>query len=324
MPASLSSRVEKITPRGRFAPSPTGKLHLGNVRTALLGWLQARALGGEFLLRIEDLDRARSRPEFVDSLYRDLEYLGLDWDGQPLFQSQRQELYDQAVASLPSRGLVYGCTCSRAEIARAASAPHGPQDDGPRYPGTCANLSSEERAAREKVRAPAMRFRVREGEVAFDDLVHGHFTQDVAREVGDFVVRDRSGVASYQLAVVVDDAASGITHVLRGDDLLGSTPRQLLLYEALGQPPPRFAHVPLLVDPDGRRLAKREGATELAYLRSRGIPAERVLGVLARWSGLTRGEPTNARELVDTFSVERLSREPVRVDPRELEGALGL
>jgi glutamyl-tRNA synthetase len=316
--------VEKPTVRGRFAPSPTGKLHLGNVRTALLAWLQVRALGGEFLLRIEDLDRARCRPEFVDAMLRDLEYLGLEWDAPPWFQSQRQIVYDEAIALLSVRGQLYGCHCSRAEIARVASAPHGASDDGPRYPGTCADLTAEERAEREQVRPPALRFRVRPGEIEFMDLLHGRYRQDVQREVGDFVVGGRDGVPSYQLAVVVDDAASGITHVLRGDDLLPSTPRQLLLYEAFEEPAPAFLHVPLLVDPDGRRLAKREGATELAYLRDHGVPAEKVLGVLAQWSGLGNGEPVTARALVERFSLARLSREPVTVDVAALERALGL
>ena len=318
------STVDRATVRGRFAPSPTGKLHLGNVRTALLAWLQARAAGGELLLRIEDLDRARSRQEFVDSALRDLEYLGLDWDGTPWFQSERQALYDEALGSLAARGQVYGCYCSRAEIARAASAPHGPSDEGPRYPGTCAQLTVEERAERERVRPPAMRFRARAGEVEVTDLIHGPFRQDVAREVGDFVVRGRDGIASYQLAVVVDDAASGITHVLRGEDLLSSTPRQLQLYEALGARAPAFAHVPLLTDPDGRRLAKREGATELAWLREHRVAPERVLGVLAQWSGLGEGEPISARALVERFSLERLSRAPVRVDLAALERTLGV
>ena len=308
METSLSSTV------GRFAPSPTGKLHLGNARTALLAWLQVRALGGRFLLRIEDLDRARCRPELIDAIFRDLEYLGLDWDEPPLFQSRRQALYRDALASLEGKGLVYPCFCSRAEIARAASAPHGAFDDGPRYPGTCAGLSPEERAEREKVRPPAMRFRSRSGEVRFLDLVHGEQRQDVAETVGDFVVQGRDGIASYQLAVVVDDADTGVTHVLRGDDLLGSTPRQLLLYEALGKQPPAFAHVPLIVGPDGRRLAKREGATEIAFLRTSGVPAEEVIGRLAKLSGLGDGAPVRATELVKGFALEQIPREPVVVE----------
>jgi glutamyl-tRNA synthetase len=208
--------------RGRFAPSPTGRIHLGNARSALLGWLHARANGGEFLLRIEDLDRARCRPEHVETLYRDLEYLGLDWDGTPVFQSGRTLAYDDALVQLAAKGSTYPCFCTRAEIARAASAPHGPLDEGPIYPGTCRALSVEEIAA--KNRPPAIRFVPSSGETSFVDLLHGPYGHDVARDVGDFVIRRNDGVASYQLAVVVDDAASGITHVLRGDDLLPSTP----------------------------------------------------------------------------------------------------
>jgi glutamyl-tRNA synthetase len=237
--------------RGRFAPSPTGRLHLGNARSALLGWLQARAAGGQFLLRVEDLDRARCRPQYVDDLMRDLEWLGLTWDEPPLFQSARDEVYRDALTKLEQRGLVYPCFCTRAEIARAASAPHGLSDEGPRYPGLCARLSAAEIAERSRTRTPAWRFRAQPGEVRFVDGLQGPYSQDVEAVVGDFVVRRNDGVASYQLAVVVDDAATGITHVLRGDDLLSSTPRQLQLYAALGLTAPEFFHVPLVLGEDG-------------------------------------------------------------------------
>jgi len=312
--------------RGRFAPSPTGRMHLGNARSALLGWLQARAAGGRFLLRVEDLDRARCRPEHVEALVQDLTWLGLDWDEPPLFQSAREEAgaYREALERLARAGHIYPCFCTRAEIARSASAPHGPLDDGPRYPGTCAQLTQAQAAERARTRAPALRFRVPPGRVHFEDGVHGPIAQDVAATVGDFVVRRNDGVASYQLAVVVDDAASSITHVLRADDLLGSTPRQLLLYAALGHaPPPAFAHVPLVLGEDGRRLAKREGAFALAELRARGLPPQRVLGLLAAWSGLGDGSPASARELVSHFSLARLPRAPVTAHQAQLEAALG-
>jgi glutamyl-tRNA synthetase len=292
--------------RGRFAPSPTGRLHLGNARSALLGWLQARAAGGEFLLRVEDLDRARCRPEHVEALYRDLAWLGLDWDGPVLFQSARTEAYEAALARLRADGRVYPCSCTRQEVARAASAPHGPLDEGPVYPGTCRPPTG---AARPGV-PTALRFSPRPGLSTFVDGVHGPSGHDVCEAVGDFVVRRNDGVASYQLAVVVDDAHQGITHVLRGDDLLTSTPRQLQLYEALGLQAPAFAHVPLLLGEDGKRLAKRDGASTLSGLREAGIPAERVVGWLARWSGLTDGRPCRAGELVRGFSLERLRRTP--------------
>lgn len=322
---TLTQDASAVTPspRGRFAPSPTGRLHLGNARTALLGWLQLRALGGKFLLRIEDLDRARSRPEHLDTLLRDLEYLGLGWDERPWVQSERAAVYDASLSRLMSAGQTFACFCTRAEIARAASAPHA-GEEGPRYPGTCRWLGATEAALRAKERPPAVRFIARAGEVAFVDGLQGRYVQDVAAAVGDFVVRRNDGVASYQLAVVVDDAASGITHVLRGDDLLTSTPRQLLLYEALGEAPPAFTHVPLLLGEDGKRLAKREGPSAIAELREAKIPAERVIGLLAKWSGLSEGEPVTAAALVKGFSIERVPRVPVVVREGELEAALGL
>ena len=310
--------------RGRFAPSPTGRIHLGNARSALLGWLQARAAGGRFLLRIEDLDRARCRPAFLEDLYRDLAWLGLDWDEPPLVQSQREDVYREALERLRREGRVYPCFCTRAEIARAASAPHGLSDEGPRYPGTCATLPPEQQEERGRSRPPALRFHPLPGEWCFEDGLHGRVCQDVDAAVGDFVVRRNDGVASYQLAVVVDDAASGITDVLRGDDLLGSTPRQLQLYEALGHTAPRFWHVPLVLGEDGKRLAKREGAFAIAELRERGLAVERVLGLLAAWSGLGDGTPTTREELIQRFRPELLPREPVIAHESVLKRALGL
>lgn len=296
---------------------------MGNARSALLGWLWARSEGGQFLLRIEDLDRQRCRPEYLEALYRDLEYLGLFWDEEPLFQSQRQPLYDAALERLREKGALYECFCSRQEIARAASAPHGPLDEGPIYPGTCLSLSDAERLEKASARSAAIRFRPREGVVCFEDAVQGRYCQDVRADVGDFVVRRNDGVASYQLAVVVDDAASCITHVLRGDDLLASTPRQLLLYEALGETAPVFAHVPLIMGPDGKRLAKREGAFAVTELREAGVPAERVVGLLAQWSGLGAG-PVSAEELAKRFRIEDVPRAPVPTSEEEIRAALGI
>jgi glutamyl-tRNA synthetase len=281
-------------------------MHLGNARSALLGWLQARALGGEFHLRIEDLDKDRCRPQHVDALLKDLEWLGLDWDGPVLKQSERADLYREALGVLQAKGRTFFCTCSRADLARAASAPHE-GEEGPLYPGTC-------RSGVTKPGHPAsVRFRPRGGPTSFVDLVHGPYTQDVEKAVGDLVVRRADGVASYQLAVVVDDAATKMTHVLRGDDLLSSTPRQLQLYEALDHAPPRFAHVPLLLDEHGKRMAKRDGASTVAYFRERGDDPRVLLGRLAQWSGLGTGEPVTARELVPGFSLEKLKREPAVV-----------
>ena len=292
--------------RGRFAPSPSGRLHLGNARSALLGWLQARPAGGEFILRIEDLDPDRSRAEAIDGIFEDLRWLGLDWDGPVWKQSERSEVYAAALRKLEALGRVYPCWCSRAEIARAASAPHA-GEEGPRYPGTCREGRHEK-----PDRTPALRFRAAAGQTTFIDGLQGPYAQDVEAVAGDFVIRRADGVASYQLAVVVDDAAQGITDVLRGDDLLASTPRQLQLYQALGWSPPKFTHVPLLVGTDGKRLAKRDGGLTIAALREAGQAAQAVVGLLARWSGLSTGEPSSAVDLESGASHARASASRVR------------
>jgi glutamyl-tRNA synthetase len=305
--------------RGRFAPSPTGPLHLGNARTALLSWLAARALGGRYALRVEDLDAPRVRPGMEERILDELRWLGLDWDdgpdvggpAGPYRQSQRLERYAAALERLRAGGHVYPCFCSRAEIAASAQAPHGPSDDGPRYPGTCRALSAAERAERARTRAPSWRFRVPHGPVAFDDGVHGPQTADVLATVGDFVVARADGVPAYQLAVVVDDAAMEVTDVVRGDDLLHSTARQLLLYRALALAPPGFAHVPLVVGEDGERLAKRHGALSLGELREGGVAPDAVTGLLAELSGLTPpGVRCRPADLVAGFSLARLPRAP--------------
>lgn len=298
---------------GRFAPSPTGRLHLGNLRSALLGWLDVRSKGGRFLVRLEDLDPDRSKPEHVAGIWEDLRFLGLDWDPEVLVQSERAHVYRAAVEQLRAKALVYDCTCSRAEVARAASAPHV-GEDGPVYPGTC-----RAGAVPKPGRQPSVRFKVPAGVVAFDDELRGATSQDVAKEVGDFVVQRSDGVASYQLAVVVDDAASQVTRVVRGDDLLLSTPRQLLLQRALGLPTPTYAHVPLLLQPDGRRLAKREGSLTAAGLRARGVSSEALVGALAKWSGLSDGTPCTAASLVAPFDWHRVRATPTVVGDDELE-----
>lgn len=291
-----------MTHRGRFAPSPTGRLHLGNVRSALLGWLWARSEGGEFWLRIEDLDPERSKPAFTDAIFQDLEWLGLPWDGPVWKQSERAQVYADALQTLEKQGLAYRCWCSRAEVARAASAPHV-GEDGPVYPGTC-----RDGGAPKPGRNPAWRFRTEPGVTRFHDALCGEIAQDVSREVGDFVIQRIDGVASYQLAVVVDDARSGITHVLRGEDLLASTPRQLLLQRALGYAQPLYAHVPLMMDAEGKRLAKRDGPSTVAGLRELGWAPERVVGLLAGSCGLNDGSPISAAELVTNFSLSRIRR----------------
>ncbi|HEX8909942.1 MAG TPA: tRNA glutamyl-Q(34) synthetase GluQRS [Anaeromyxobacteraceae bacterium] len=317
--------------RGRFAPSPTGPLHLGNARTALLAWLAARARGASFVMRVEDLDGPRVRPGLEARMLAELRWLGLDWDEgpdlggphAPYRQSERLERYQAALDRLRRAEAVYPCFCSRAEIAAASQAPHGPSDEGPRYPGTCRALSPAEVAARSLRRAPAWRLRVAPGEIAFRDGVHGRRAFDVAAEVGDFVVARADGIPAYQLAVVVDDAAMGIEEVVRGDDLLSSTARQLLVYRALGLAPPRFAHVPLVTGEDGARLAKRHGALSLGELRERGADPRAVVGLLAALSGLApEGGRLAPAELVSGFALSRLATAPavLRV---ELLGGLG-
>jgi glutamyl-tRNA synthetase len=284
---------------------------LGNVRSALLAWLSIRAAGGQFLLRVEDLDPDRSRPQWVEAMYRDLEFLGLTWDGPVVVQSKRRAAYDHALEYLGHRGRIYRCICSRADIARAVAAPHL-GEEGPVYPGTCRgrNIPPTQRAA--------LRFRVESGVERFHDGLHGDVEQEVEREVGDFVVQRADGVASYQLAVVVDDAESGVTEVVRGDDLLTSTPRQLQLIRALNLLAPTYRHVPLLVQPDGRRLAKREGALTVDALRQRGVSGTAVVGLLAKWSGLHDGSPVSAAELVHAFDWRRVLRSPVVVAETDL------
>jgi glutamyl-tRNA synthetase len=314
--------------RGRFAPSPTGPLHLGNARTALLAWLAARAAGSSFVVRIEDLDAPRVRPGVEAAILGELAWLGLDWDegpdrGGPLGpyrQAERRDRYRAALERLREAGHVYPCFCSRAEIAAASRAPHGPADDGPRYPGTCRALDAAEVAARASRRPPAWRFRVPRGEVTFQDGIHGRCSFDVSLEAGDFVVARADGTAAYQLAAVVDDAAMRIEEVVRGDDLLPSTARQLLLYRALGLAPPRFAHLPLVVGEDGARLAKRHGAASVAELRVRGADPRAVVGLLASLSGLAgAGARSTPRELVAGFSLERVPRTPVELRPTLVE-----
>ncbi|MFI5266992.1 MAG: tRNA glutamyl-Q(34) synthetase GluQRS [Chloroflexota bacterium] len=302
-------------PRGRFAPSPSGDLHLGGARTALVAWLAARRDGGEFLVRIEDVDRPRVAPGAEASILEDLRWLGLDWDREPLRQSERLELYDQALSLLQEQELLFPCFCSRADVAQAASAPHWPAQA---YPGTCRDLTPEEMAERQAGgREPSLRFRAPDHELCFHDALHGR----VCQRSDDFVVRRSDGLHAYQLAVVVDDVASGIEEVVRGDDLLDSTVRQLLLYEAIGAKAPRFAHVALVVGSDGQRLSKRHGSISVRALREAGWAATQVVGWLGASLGLCEpGERPGPRELATDFSFSRIGCEPVAVDPASLTG----
>lgn len=317
--------------RGRFAPTPSGLLHIGNARTALLAWLQVRQAGGAFLLRMEDIDRPRSRADVAGRILVDLRWLGLHWDEGPdvggpvgpYTQSERLDLYQEALDRLEDKGLIYPCFCSRAELQAVASAPHGLASEGPAYPGTCRSLSPAERAAKALTKQPSLRFRMPDEATAFDDLVQGAQSFQGGAG-GDFVVRRADGIWGYQLAVVLDDGLMGVTDVLRGADLLDSTPRQIRLFEALDLPVPRFAHVPLLLGPDGARLAKRHGAVSVTAMREAGTAPERVIGYLGFISGLLdRPEPVTAAELVPLFDLAKVGREPVQVDPSQLAALTG-
>jgi glutamyl-tRNA synthetase len=318
-----------MTVVGRLAPSPTGAQHLGNARTYLIAWLSARSQGGRCLLRIEDIDSPRIKPGADIQAAEDLNWLGLDWDGDPIVQTPRLPLYVAALERLKAAERVYPCTCSRADVEQAASAPHL-DHEGPVYPGTC--------AGRRAADAPSLagqlycwRFRLPETTPAFVDGFLGPQALDLHRIGGDFVVwkAPRPGGGgeiipaspAYQLAVVVDDADLGVTEVVRGDDLVSSTPRQLLLYDALGWPPPRFVHVPLVVGPDGRRLAKRHGDTRLSAMRGAGVAPEAVVGLLAWSCGWQETpSPISARELLPRFTLETIPRRPFVVDPGLLRG----
>ncbi len=295
---------------GRFAPSPSGRMHLGNVFSALLAWLSVRSCGGQMLLRIEDLDPDRCRPEYADTLRRDLEWLGLDWDIEQTQQSLRAAEYARQFARLDAAGLVYPCYCTRGEL-HAASAPHA-SDGNVVYAGTCRRLTPEGRAA--KTRTPAWRLIVPEETVSFVDGLQGAYVQNLARECGDFIIRRSDGVYAYQLAVVTDDAAGGVTQIVRGCDLLSSTPRQIYLQQLLGFSTPEYYHVPLLTAPDGRRLSKRERDLDMGALRERYAP-EALVGRLAYLAGLLDApQSVSACELAADFSWRRVKRENIPIE----------
>ena len=299
---------------GRFAPSPTGALHLGNLRTALVAWLSSRSAGGRFLVRMEDLDRVTSSRDHERAQLADLAAIGLDHDGEVLRQSDRFALYDAAIDRLTAAGLTYPCFCTRREIQEAASAPHpDPARPDGAYPGTCRGLSPAERARRtEEIaragRQPALRL---DASSVGPITVHDRLVGDHTGSVDDVVLRRNDGVPAYNLAVVVDDALQGVTEVVRGDDLLSSTPRQVHLQRLLGVPEPSYLHVPLVLGADGTRLAKRHGAVTLADLADRGVGPADVVSALAVSLGLAeRGERVIVDDLVDRFDVARLPRSP--------------
>ena len=298
------------TPIGRFAPTPSGRMHLGNVFAALIAWLSVKSRKGGFVLRMEDLDTQRTSEEFAEILRQDLQWLGLDWDVETQPQSKRTEVYDRYFARLRDMGLLYPCYCTRSQL-HSVNAPH--LSDGTYvYPGTCRNLTPAQQAAFD--RAPAWRIAVPDRLWTVEDLVQGVYRENLATDCGDFVVRRADGVHVYQLAVTVDDGEAGVTEVVRGMDLLSSAPRQMYLQELLGFSHPQYGHVPMLMAPDGRRLSKRDRDMDLGYLRSHTTP-EALLGLLAHACGLIeKQEKLSAVELAEQFSWERMKKENICLD----------
>ena len=303
---------------GRFAPTPSGKMHLGNVLCCLVAWLSARSQGGKVLLRVEDLDPERSGADYERQIEEDLRWLGLDWDeggleaaGGRYCQSGRSGVYEQYFDILSEKGLIYPCFCSRAEL-HAADAPH--LSDGRYfYPAPCRNLTPADPPAQANNRKPAWRVKVPDETVRFTDLHYGPYAENLAAECGDFVIRRADGVFAYQLATAVDDGLMGVTEVVRGRDLIGSTARQLWLQRTLGLPSPVYGHIPLLTDWDGRRLSKRDGDLDLARLREKWRPEE-ILGMLAEAAGILPAyRPVSARELVPLFSWGKVKKGDVRL-----------
>ena len=312
-------------PRTRLAPSPTGALHLGNARTFLVNWALARQRGWQIVLRIEDLDGPRVKPGAADEAIELLRWLGLDWDEGPYYQRHDLAAYDEALLALARAGEIYPCRCTRKQIEEISlSAPHG-DDHELRYPGTCrpaeaapagTNFSSDNSVAW-RVRVPAER-------IGYMDQFAGEQSFDVQQSVGDFLVRTKEGLPSYQLAVVVDDARQGIDQVVRGDDLISSAPRQLLLYDRLKPGPlPTYTHLPLVVGQDGRRLAKRHGDTRLSHYREQGVSPQRIVGLLAEWCGCGDRRETSAEQFLSDFDLQGLSREPIVFAPSDDAWLLG-
>ena len=297
-------------PVGRFAPTPSGRMHLGNVFAAMVAWLSVRSRNGSLVLRMEDLDTQRTSEEFATVLREDLLWLGLDWDRETEPQSRRGGIYDRYFEKLREMGLLYPCYCTRSQL-HSVNAPH--LSDGTYvYPGTCRNLKEAERAA--IGRAPAWRVRVPDRVWKLRDLAQGDFSQNLVTDCGDFVVRRADGTYVYQLAVVVDDGEAGVTEVVRGLDLLGSAPRQMYLQELFGFPRPEYGHVPMLLAPDGRRLSKRDRDLDLGELRKH-ICAEEILGRLAFAAGIIdRKEPVSAKELAKEFTWEKVKGEAIYLD----------
>ena len=300
-----------VTPVGRFAPTPSGRMHLGNVFAALIAWLSVRSRGGEMVLRMEDLDTARTSTEFAETLRQDLAWLGLDYDREQAPQSSRSPVYDRYFDILKEKGLLYPCYCTRSQL-HGVNAPH--LSDGTYvYPGTCRDLQDPP-----KGRLPSWRVMVPDRVWTVEDYVQGHYALNLATDCGDMVVRRADGVYVYQLAVTVDDGEAGVTEVVRGMDLLSSSPRQMYLQELFGFPHPDYGHVPMLLAPDGRRLSKRDRDLDLGELQKYVRP-EKLLGILAHSAGLIdRQEPLSARELAAEFSWEALKGDAIYLNSENI------
>ncbi|MGN0778117.1 MAG: tRNA glutamyl-Q(34) synthetase GluQRS [Aristaeellaceae bacterium] len=303
--------MERVT--GRFAPTPSGRLHLGNILCAMLAYLSARSQGGRFLLRIEDIDMPRCPAHLARQAVADLQWLGFTWDEEPWVQSRRGEVYQAALAQLTRQGLTYPCFCTRAQLHASVAPNLG--DTQFVYPGTCAHLSPEEARQMAARRSPAIRVRTPAREIIFTDGLYGPQRENLARDCGDFVLRRSDGLWGYQLAVVVDDALSGVTEVVRGRDILSATPRQIYLQELLGYPTPDYVHIPLLTDSQGRRLAKRDRDLDLDALARRYTAAD-MLGMLAFSAGVTsEPRPRTLEELIPLFDWRRVKRDDLRLPP---------
>ena len=330
-----------LTPVTRLAPSPTGALHLGNARTFLINWAMARRRGWRIVFRMEDLDGPRVKAGADQTAIEDLTWLGLDWDGEPTWQRSDLTPYRTALQTLHGRGEIYPCTCTRRDIRRARSAPHADEHEL-RYPGTCRSRPASQigldgpaddepaspRDADHGSRPPdpaCWRLFVPDEPVTFTDEIAGPQTFDVQRDVGDFVVATKAGLPAYQLAVVVDDARQRVSDVVRGDDLLSSSARQIWLYRMLGLAPlPRTWHLPLVLGFDGHRLAKRHGNTRLSRYRQLGVPSPCVVGLLAAWCGLLeKPRPMEAAEFLDRFDLDLVPRTPVTFTEEDHEWLVG-